>query len=185
MLVGTADGGVVHEEDVTTVEGFHDLYLAAAGDVYRYLAQRVGRDAAEDLLADVFLVAWTKREALTELAPGRETAWLIGVARNVARHHARTDQRKLRAIARLPIEISDGGIADDAADRVDAVGRSARVQHTMSDDERWMVARYVDADGAHQQVADDLGVPVGTVKSRMSRMRERLQRTHEGPRDAR
>lgn len=171
------------ESDVTTIEGFHDLYTATSADIYRYLARRVGTHVAEDLVSEVYLVAWRRRDHLGLVVPGREVAWLTVVARNLLQHHGRASGRQGRALARLPRRPHTEGADVAVLARLAAASTSERLRRVMTPAEDRMLDHYLAADGSCAQVAAELGLPVGTVKSRMDRMRKRLARIQQGRND--
>ena len=67
---------------------FSVLYTRHSLVVFRFLARQTDRQAAEDLLAEVFLTAFRIRERYDSSAPDAR-AWLLGIAANTARHHHR------------------------------------------------------------------------------------------------
>jgi DNA-directed RNA polymerase specialized sigma24 family protein len=74
---------------------FAALYEDSYGAIHAYASRRAGREAADEIAAETFLVAWRRFDAL----PAEPLPWLYGVARNVVlRHHAdRGRQRQTRA----------------------------------------------------------------------------------------
>ena len=65
---------------------FATVYSEHLPAISRYLARRVERDAVEDLAADVFALAWRKRDAVR---PGEELPWLYRIAANLVANHRR------------------------------------------------------------------------------------------------
>lgn len=80
---------------------FDELWAEHAGAVFAFAARRVGRSAADDVVAEVFAVAWSR---ISEI-PGRRLPWLYGVARNVISEHYRRESRQRR------LESSVGALA--------------------------------------------------------------------------
>jgi DNA-directed RNA polymerase specialized sigma24 family protein len=74
-----------------SAQAFEDLYAATVRDVLAYLRRRTTRDA-EDLAAEVYLVAWRRRADLP--APMLRRAWLFGVAQNLLATDRRLEQRE-------------------------------------------------------------------------------------------
>jgi RNA polymerase sigma-70 factor, ECF subfamily len=155
-----------------------------------YLRRRVDDDAvAEDLLSVVFLEAWRSRgrcvRVESSLAP-----WLYGIARNVVRNQRRSGRRHRAALDRYATtyaERSDGGHEDEVISRLDAASASAAVITALaglSPKDR-DVAELCLVDGlTANQAAVTLGLPVGTVKSRLAHARAVLRpllRTDETP----
>lgn len=78
---------------------FEELWNAQHRRVLAYALRRTDRASAQDVVADVFLVAWRRRDEL----PGEPLPWLLGVARNVLGNHARS-QRRAEALVRVLID---------------------------------------------------------------------------------
>ncbi len=80
---------------------FETLYEQRYGAVHAYAARRVGADAADEIAAETFLIAWRRWDAV----PAESLPWLYGVARNVVlRHHETTRRQTLtrEAVGREP-----------------------------------------------------------------------------------
>lgn len=86
-----------------------DLWSKHGGQVYAYAARRIGRELAEDVVGDVFLVAWRRRRE----RPRRELPWLYGVARRVLADRYRADSRRARLIERAGREPHDTPLLED------------------------------------------------------------------------
>lgn len=158
--------------------------------VRAYCARRSGSlDAADDLVSVVFLEAW-RRRADVELVHDSVLPWLYGVAARTLQRRSRTTLRHRRLLERLGSQAS-GDRASTGADPVDvdhADGVAARIdderhleQLTAAlsrlgriDREVLLLCLWQELDHASAAVA--LQVPVGTVKSRLSRARARLKR---------
>lgn len=171
--------------EVVSADGFRILYDRHAPAVYRYLAQRVGPTTAEDLLATVFATAWTSRDRLAEVPSDREIAWLLVVSRHAIQHHHRDQQRHRRRVAAAHRDLPGPPVDEDVVERLAAAEAVHAIVHALSDDEQRLVESYVVEDGSYERVARDLALPVGTVKSRMSRLRTRLRPARGGGSGAR
>jgi len=86
-----------------------DLWSKHAGRVYAYAARRVGREPADDVVDDVFLVAWRKRRE----PPRNELPWLYGVARRVLADRYRAEARRARLIERAASEPRNPALMED------------------------------------------------------------------------
>jgi RNA polymerase sigma-70 factor (ECF subfamily) len=93
-------------------DAFAVLYARYYGAVYAFAARRVGTEAADEIAADTFLIAWRRWEAI----PAESLPWLYGVARNVLLRHRETSARQRRAQDALLLERSF------AAENVEFVG---------------------------------------------------------------
>ena len=86
---------------------FVTMYEAHYGAVHAYAARRVGSDAADELTAETFLVAWRRWDAV----PAEPLPWLYGVARHVVLRYHEASGRQQRARAALqdePVFAADG-----------------------------------------------------------------------------
>lgn len=101
----------------TRVEAFGVIYERHTDAVFRYLSRRVGADAAEDLLGDVFAAAVNARLRARPHASGSALPWLYGIAKNILRAHLR--QRGTPSSA-APEYAMDWDAVDD---RLDASGQ--------------------------------------------------------------
>jgi RNA polymerase sigma factor (sigma-70 family) len=178
-VAGMSDGQLIAASRATP-EHFAAIFDRHAPAVHAYLARRIGRDA-DDLLAETFLVAFERREryrtAVTDARP-----WLLGIATNLLRRRAREEVRLYRALARTGIDPVGGNAApspaERVAERVDASHAVRALAGTLADlPRRDRDALLLLAWGGldYQEIARALGVPVGTVRSRLHRARSRLR----------
>jgi RNA polymerase sigma factor (sigma-70 family) len=158
-------------------EAFGVLFERHARSVYNYLFRRTADwSSAEDLTSIVFLEAWRRRK---EIRLERDLAlpWLLGVATNVLRNRRRSQWRHRAALERLPRERAED-FTEDAAGRIDDERRmrgALRAVAKLPKREQDVLALCVWADLSYEEAALALGVPVGTVRSRLSRARGRLR----------
>lgn len=142
-----------------------------------YCARRTGSlDVADDLVSVVFLEAWRRRQAV-ELVHDSALPWLYGIANNTVRRQTRSALRRRRLLAKLPVEDAAADHADDVVGRVDDQRHLALLQSALaglrrSDQEVLILCLWQGLDYAAAAVA--LHIPVGTVRSRLSRARARL-----------
>lgn len=160
---------------------FSTLFQLHARGVHRYLARRVGQ-VADDLLAETFLEALGSRERFD---PGREPrAWLYGIATNLLHRHYRQEQRRFEATARdaatreLSPPDNPGEVSVGQVDAQRRVSRLAAAIHGLSPADRDVLLLTAWAGLDSGEVAAALGIPTGTVRSRLHRIRRDL-RTHE------
>jgi RNA polymerase sigma-70 factor (ECF subfamily) len=158
-------------------DAFGVLFERHARAVYNYLFRRTADWAlAEDLTSVVFLEAWRRR---MDVRLERELAlpWLLGVATNVLRNRRRAQWRHRAALERLPREHSHD-FADEANGRLDDERRVQAVLRAIAKlprREQDVLALCVWAELSYEEAAVALGVPVGTVRSRLSRARVRIR----------
>jgi RNA polymerase sigma-70 factor (ECF subfamily) len=168
-------------------EAFGVLFERHARAVYNYLFRRTADwSLAEDLTSVVFLEAWRRRR---EVRLKRDVAlpWLLGVASNVLRNKRRSQWRYRAALERIPRERAEG-FADNANARLDDERRVRSALRSLSKlpkREQEVIALCGWADLSYEDAAAALNIPVGTVRSRLSRARARLREPvapsgHEG-----
>jgi RNA polymerase sigma-70 factor (ECF subfamily) len=148
-----------------------------AGVVFRFLVRRVGRDAADELLGDTFRIAFERRGSF-DLQRESARPWLYGIATNLLAKHRRTEARRFRATARLAVARHDDHVADDVAFAIDARNTYRVVMNAIAalpDGERDALLLFVWEELDYEDIAAALGIPVGTVRSRLNRARVRLR----------
>jgi RNA polymerase sigma factor (sigma-70 family) len=170
------EGGVGLQE-VTSGADVRAWYEAYAADVYRYVARRLGDTLAADVTAETFRIAVQRADSF-DATVAHPRAWLFGIATNVIRVHWRTEQRRLRAMERearrSPTTIDP---LLDVERRVDAVPELAAVLALVADlppDDRDLLTLYAWEGCSYVDVAAALGIPVGTVRSRLHRIRQAI-----------
>lgn len=145
---------------------FERLFEDEFGAVFGYLARRVGRELARDLAAETFTAAFAGRRRF-DPSRGTPRGWLFGIATNLLRRHHRDEERRLRALARL-----DGRRDVSSAPEEP---RLAAALAALDAKERDVLLLHVWADLGYDELARTLGIPVGTVRSRLHRARARLR----------
>jgi RNA polymerase sigma-70 factor (ECF subfamily) len=185
-----SDAGLV----TGSAETFGVLFERYAGQLYGYAARRVGRQVAEDLVADAFLVAFAGRERYDRAVPNARP-WLFGILTNLLRNHHRAEARAWRAYARAGNDpLGDGRqvaepFADRAGERLDAQAAAramAGVLASMPNQQRDLLLLHVWAGMDYPELASALGLPPGTVRSRLHRAKARLRQAlpdHYAPTD--
>jgi RNA polymerase sigma-70 factor (ECF subfamily) len=155
------------------------LFDAFAGTVYRHAVRWSGNwAAAEDVVSLTFLEAWRLRE---RLSPDGDSPlpWLLGIATNVLRNTARSARRHRQAMGRLPDRDRLPDFADELVDRMydgDRLSAALKALGKLKTHEREVFMLCVWSGLEYAEAAEALGVPVGTVRSRLSRAREKLRR---------
>ena len=158
-------------------DAFGELFDAYARSVYNHAFRLTGDWAqAEDIVSLTFLDAWRLRGKLDEEG-GSVRPWLLGIATNVTRNTRRAARRHAAAVSRLPRDEAERDFADEVAARLDDTAELALVRAalaTLRRSEREVLALCVWSGLDYQAAAEALGVPVGTVRSRLSRARAKL-----------
>lgn len=159
-------------------EAFGALYDRYAQSVHSHACRLTGDlSAAEDVMSETFLAAWRTREQI-DPEGGPLRPWLLGIATNKARNHRRGVGRRLAFLARQPKPKETEDFAEASAERLDHQRELAAVRAVLDrlrQPEREVLALCVWVGLDYAQAAAALGVPVGTVRSRLSRARTRLR----------
>lgn len=172
--------------------GAFESLMARYGDgVRRHLAGIV-RDqaAAEDLTQEVFLRLWTRAEQWE--CRGSFRGWLFRIATNLALNHLRSVRRRREeplspptgegdAEADLPERLIDA-LAPDPAATLEARERTGRLHRLLEQlplEKREVLRLIHEEEMEIREVADTLGIPEGTVKSRLHHARRYLSRVWE------
>lgn len=148
--------------------------------IRRYLARRVGSTAADDLSAEVFIRAFDSRGRFVAPAGGSCLPWLYGIATNLMRHEFRRRERESRAVRRLAGSGRPDDLAVEVVWRLDAQRRVVDCGlidaiNDLSPDDRETFYLYAVGEASYAEVSEALGIPLGTVRSRLSRVRRNLR----------
>ncbi|MFS8099402.1 RNA polymerase sigma factor [Lentzea alba] len=162
-------------------DAFGVLFERHAQAVFAYCLRRTGVWAvAEDLVSVVFMETWRKRASITLEGSQEWTLlpWLYGVALGVTRNHHRSRSRYEAALGKVPQPAADDDHAEDVARRVDAEIRTRAAIAELAklpDSDREVLEMSAWSDLSHAQIAQVLGIPIGTVKSRLARAQRTLR----------
>ncbi|MFF1682563.1 RNA polymerase sigma factor [Streptomyces sp. NBC_00554] len=158
-------------------ELFARLYDRYAPDIHRYATRRLGAGAADDITAETFLIAFRTRVRYDTDRPNARP-WLYGIAGNLIGKQRRAEVRALRALART----GHDPVAESWAERADArvTAQSAHAPLAgalvgLSAGDRHVLLLVAWADLTYTEVAEALGIPVGTVRSRLNRARRKVR----------
>jgi RNA polymerase sigma factor (sigma-70 family) len=163
-------------------EHFTVLFRRHAPHIQRYVTRRLGQDAAEDIVAETFLLAFRQRDSYDQ-ARADARPWLYGIATNLIGRHRRDEIRLYRALARTGTDPVIEAFTDRVDDRVSAGTASRRLAAGLArlpEELRDTLLLVTWGDLSYEQAASALRIPVGTVRSRVSRARSKLRRTLGG-----
>ena len=146
-------------------------------EIYAFAARRLGRDLAEDVASETFLVAYDRRDRFDPTRPDAR-AWLYGIAVNLIARHHRAEQRRYRAYARSAGDPESDSPIDAVADRLDAAtarGLLARGLAGLSTADREVLLLVGWGGLSCQEAATALDIPAGTARSRLHRARRHMR----------
>jgi RNA polymerase sigma factor (sigma-70 family) len=159
-------------------EALGDLFVRHARAIYNFCFRRTADwGLAEDLTSTVFLEAW-RRRAEVVMTGQSLLPWLYGVATNLLRNQSRSMRRGDAARARLQMPTEGPDFADDVAARLDDQERMRRilqVVHALPLADQEVLALCAWQGLSYQEAATAVDLPVGTIRSRLSRARARLR----------
>ena len=163
-------------------EQFAALFRRHAAEIQRYVIRRLGADAAEDVVAETFLAAFRQRHGY-DLSRADARPWLYGIATNLIGRHRRAERRLYQALARTGRD----PVTEPFTDRVDAIVTADSTSRRLAAALARLPAGHRDAillvtwgELTYEQAALSLGVPVGTVRSRINRARKNLRQALGG-----
>ncbi|MER6815224.1 RNA polymerase sigma factor [Spirillospora sp. NPDC000708] len=158
-------------------EQFAEIFHRHFPDVHRYVAGRLGPDAADDIAAETFLTAYRRRDRY-DPARGALRPWLFGIATNLVATHRRGEARYLRTLARTPAAGPQTGHEEQVVAQVSAGlvrGGLAEALRGLSPGDRDVLLLVALGDCTYPEVAEALGLKPGTVASRLNRARRKLR----------
>ena len=181
------DAGEVHDsraisESLTDPERFAEIFHRHWAEIHRYVTHRLGPEAAEDVGAETFTVAFRNRGRY-DLSRTDARPWLYGIATNLIGQHRRAERRRHQLLARSGADGVSASFADSSDARVTAEQLGPRVASVLaglSTAERDLLLLIAWADLTYEEAAEALGVPMGTVRSRLHRVRKKIRRAFGG-----
>ncbi len=168
--------GKIAEGDQRAFAAFYDAMSAAVfGTVLRILRDR---QQSEEVTQEAFVALWSSA-ATWDPARGSSTTFLLTIARRRAVDRVRSEEaRKRREATATTLEVTP----DVAHERVETEETSSEMRQRLSqlpDDQRIVIDLAFYEGHTQQEISDRLGVPLGTVKSRMSVGMSKLRRAME------
>ncbi|MEV4751047.1 RNA polymerase sigma factor [Streptosporangium sp. NPDC049248] len=163
-------------------EQFAVLFDRYAHQIHHYVARRLSTQAADDITAETFLAAFRRRDSYN-LARPLARPWLYGIATTLVARHRRDEERFLRALSRTGVDPLPEPMADTVLSRVAAQEEERRIAKALaglSRGDRDVLLLVAWGDLSYEEVAQALGVPVGTVRSRLHRARKKARTAFGG-----
>jgi RNA polymerase sigma-70 factor (ECF subfamily) len=164
-----SDAAVI-SDSLVRPQAFEVIFERHFEAIHRYLARRVGGGRADDLASTTFVVAFERRDGFRDEASSARP-WLFGIATNVLRNDQRAERRAISALARAATDAERGQAEDGELGGSDLAGLVAALEVQQRD----VLVLYAWEGLSYREIAVALGVPVGTVRSRLARARARLR----------
>jgi RNA polymerase sigma-70 factor, ECF subfamily len=168
--------------DVQDVAAFDELFNTLGPKIYGYLVRAGGCTPAdgENLLQDIWCNVWTRAGRFDPLLASART-WIFAMARHAMIDLKRAQKREFGALEQYFAENEDAQtVADPHAILADGEKAAALLSHLPTDQSQVLLMAYVEGK-SHREIARELALPVGTVKSRLrlgfTRLRALLART--------
>ncbi|MEY2424662.1 MAG: hypothetical protein QOI61_234 [Actinomycetota bacterium] len=161
---------------IASPEAFGEVFDRHATTLYRYFVRRVGPSDADDLTSDAFRIAFERRDAY-DLERPNARPWLYGIATNLVARRNRSAGRRDRAVARLGAD-EQSDVAERVTDQLAAAQLLPRVRSAIGElpeGDREAIVLFAWENLPYEDIALALDVPVGTVRSRISRARGKLR----------
>ncbi|MEV1246475.1 RNA polymerase sigma factor [Nonomuraea sp. NPDC049750] len=170
------EDSAIIEASLREPERFAELFNRHAAVLHRYVVRRLGPDHAEDVVVETFTRAFEKRRTY---AFDRSDAlpWLYGITTNIIGTHRRAEVRGYRALARTGEDPVAVAFDERVAARVSASATRERLAAALAKlgrGERDVLLLIAWGDLSYEETAHALGVPIGTVRSRLSRARRKI-----------
>jgi RNA polymerase sigma-70 factor, ECF subfamily len=187
MVRGSSDSAPAPDPDsmIRAIAASQDR--AAFTDLFKWYAPRIktvlmrtgtSREVAEEIAQEVLLTVWLKA-AYYDPDHSSPQAWIYTIARNLLVDRYRGDRRAMRL--RAHYHVLESNEAPSPHDVLDAAEREQKLLIALgqlSEAQKQVVQLSFDEGCAHGKIADVLGLPLGTVKSRLrlalNRLRELL-----------
>ncbi len=154
---------------------FEAIFDRHFGTISRYLRRRLSYPIADELAAEVFTTAFQGRHSYDLHRPDA-LPWLYGIASNLLRRHSREERQELLAYARRAAESPETGDPLDELLRRVLEPTLARALAELDPRDRDVLLLFAWGNLSYEEIAFALGLPVGTVKSRLNRARGLVRR---------
>ena len=158
-----------HAPTLDDEAGLRAAYAAHGPELYRFALRALGdAGAAEEVVQDTFVRAWRAADRYDPLLSSLRV-WLFAITRNAVIDHARV--RRARPWQRSVIDLRDepdtGGAVADPTDEVLRGWLVEEALRRLTEDHRQVIVETYLRDRSHEEVAAELGVPPGTLRSRL------------------
>ncbi|MFB7257785.1 RNA polymerase sigma factor [Streptomyces nojiriensis] len=166
-------------------DAYAELFDSYARTLYNHAFRMTGDwAAAEDVMSAAFMEAWRLRGTV-DPEGGSLRPWLLGIATNLARNHCRSNRRYRAAAAAATAAAGAASVPDHAEEVAGRLDDRRQIAATLGQlsalrpPEREVLLLCLGEGLEYAEAARVLGIPVGTVRSRLSRARTKLRKLAE------
>lgn len=170
------EDGTVIAASLSDPAAFAEIFDRHFAAVSAFLRRKAGEATAEEITSQAFLVAFRSRAGHDQTRTSAKP-WLLGIATNLLRHQARGAGRQGRAYERLGRSV-EPDFSGEAIQRADAESRRpvlVAALAALTNDERDVLLLFAWAELTYEEIGEALEIPLGTVRSRLSRARARME----------
>lgn len=158
----TRENNLIHrlqQGDSTCVGEIYDAYGEVLYGVILKIVQK--KDIAEDILQEVFMKIWNKGNQY-DATKGRFFTWMLNVARNTAIDYMRSADYKNESIKHVDISKADNPVKTDFEEKIGV----KEMVFSLDPKYQEIIDLLYFKGFTHAEAADNLGIPLGTVKTR-------------------
>lgn len=148
------------------IEAFETLFRYYAPRLKAYMSRGGGSASAEELMQETMVAVW-KKAALYDASKGAASTWIFSIARNLRIDAYRRERRPEFDINDPAFVPDDAPAADTALSAFEDAGRVREALATLPPDQAGVLKLAFFEDLSQSAIATALGLPLGTVKSRM------------------
>lgn len=145
--------------------------------VHHFIRKRVShREDAEDLVQMTWLEVFRNRDKFA--GASRPETWVFGIALNLVRNHFRLQSGRPRYDElEEDVVLAHGDDPSQITEHQRILNSTLNSIAVLPEESRHLLSMLVEKEGRYQDIAEDLNIPVGTVRSRLSRMRVALKQS--------
>jgi RNA polymerase sigma factor (sigma-70 family) len=166
------------EHSKTDGEVFVELFRRHFGTIHRYVARRAGSDVADEIASETFAEAFRLRASYVPLRDST-LPWLYGIAGRQLLRRRRSERRHLRASGRLASQMQDSEERDFGISTLGERRALGSALARLNRNDREALLLFAWGELSYLEIAEAMAVPVGTVRSRISRARRALREALE------
>lgn len=156
------------------IEAFRKTYLPLRDKLYRFALRFVGDPmAAEDIVQEVFLRIWKKREDLTGLE--RPEAYCMTITRNLSLNHLKDRSRQHGDLDTVREPAGNLQAADARMESADEVRRVRAAIAQLSERQQMVIHLREVEELPYEEIAEVMGLSLAMVKSELFRARQHLK----------